>query len=168
MASWPRGSEEALAERGTDRQVADDEGLAELRSRRDEVAVVVEDHGGAVEDQLVLSADKVDVSERARCIGGPCSEHAFPLGEDAGTVRGRVDRYDELGAPLAKAAHRPHGAPCVLADSHTYADAADHKERVPAGPRNEVALLVEDAVVGEQLFAHDARTWPSAHTAAAL
>ena len=138
-----------------DREVADDKGLAELWGRRDEIAVMVEDHGGAVEDELVLAADKVDVGERAGRVGGARGEHPLALNEDAGTVRRRIDRHNELRAPLAQPTDGPQGAPGVLANRHADADPSDQKERVPVASRNEVAPLVKDPVVGEQLLAHD-------------
>jgi len=101
--------EEPLAEHRVDREVADGEGLAELRSRRDKIAVVVEDHGGAVEDKLVLASNEVDIGERAGCVRSARGEHPLPLGEDAGAVRRRVQRHDKLCAPAPSRPTGPEG-----------------------------------------------------------
>ncbi len=160
--------QEALAEDGMDGEVADDEGLAELRSGGDEVAVAVEDHGGAVEDELVLAADEVDIAQRRGGVRRPRGEHALALGQDAGAIRGRVQGHDELRAPFPEPADGPRRAPGVLAYGHSDAHTGDQEELVRALAGSEVAPLVEDSVVGEELLVDVPRTSPPAQTAAAL
>ena len=161
MASWPRGSKSRLRNTGWTARSQIVRASRELRSRGHQLAVVVEDHGGAVEDELVLAADEVDVREGARCVGGTRGEHALALGEDAGPVRRRVDRHDELGAPVPQTTDRPERAPCVLTDRDADADAPDREETVAVAPGNEVAPLVEDAVVRKQLLADDGAHFPA-------
>ena len=60
--------------------VADQEVLGELLRARDQVTRLVEQHRGAVEDQLVLPADEVDVEHRYGGVGGARRQHdlTFP------------------------------------------------------------------------------------------
>jgi hypothetical protein len=54
----------ALAERGTHVDVDDEQVLGELLRPGDEQTLLVEDERRAVEDELVLTADKIGVKDR--------------------------------------------------------------------------------------------------------
>ena len=89
---------------------------------------MVEDHRRAVEDELVLAADEIDIGERAGGVGRPRREHALPLGEHTGSVRRGVHRHDQLGSALARPADRAGRAPGVLADGDADPDAGDEEQ----------------------------------------
>jgi hypothetical protein len=120
---------------------------------------VVEDHGAAVEDELVLTTDEVDVGEHGRRVGCPRRQHPPALAEDAGPVRRAVQHDDQLRPAGAETGHRPRRAPGVLTDDDADPDAV-HKVEVVVrrrrGTRAKPALLVEHAVVGQQLLVPDA------------
>ena len=73
------GIEQPRAEHRADVEVDDLEVLAELRRPSEEVAVVVHDERRAVEDQLVLPADHVDVDDVAVGVLGPGGHHSLAL-----------------------------------------------------------------------------------------
>ncbi len=73
----------------------------------------------------------------------------------AGVEGGGVDVHDELGPGAALDLGGTHRVPDVLADVHPDADAVDDEDgAVLAGA--EIAVLVEDAVVGEEHLVVDA------------
>ena len=123
--------------------------LGELRTPGQHPAVGADDHRVAVEDQLVLAADHVEVGQGAP---GLCRATAHQL--EAGVVLVPLVRRT-VDAPAA-ARRRPRAAiddrpallPDVLADGQGHVDAtdADHGQVVPG---REYAVLVEDAVVGQ-------------------
>ena len=124
----------------------------------------------AVEDQLVLAADLVDVDDRAAGVGGPGRRASARARRDlAGVVRRGVDVDDQLGARRRPARRSGRRAPGVLADADADPHAADHEQLERLGPGREVALLVEHRVVGQRAACGRCRrTAPSAQTAAAL
>ena len=71
----PTRVEQPLAVHGRDRHVDDHQRLDELRRPSEQRALVVEHERTAVEDQLVLTADLVDVDDRAVRVGRPRREH---------------------------------------------------------------------------------------------
>ena len=147
--------EQALTVRGEDRHVDDDEILDELLAAVEEVALGVEGQRAAVEHQLVLAADLVDVHQRRVAVGGTGGEHPLPVGGLAGVVRRGVDVDGELGAAVSLDEERTIRAPDVLTDADADVDAADdvQLERVGHVAGHEVAGLVEHGVVGQQPLA---------------
>ena len=114
---------------------------------RDQAAFRVEDHRIAVEDELVLAADGVDPGHEGVGIGGPGGDHLGSQQPLGGVVGRAVDVDQDLGACLGLERDRPRRVPGVLADADADPDAAKLEDRAAvAAP--EVALLVEDAVVG--------------------
>ena len=77
---------QAGAERGVEVEIGDDQVLLERPAARDRFAELVDDEAAAVEDQLVLAADLVDVGERDHVVGRPGRHHA------SGAALGRGDR----------------------------------------------------------------------------
>ena len=109
----------------------------------------------AVEDELVLPPHKIGVDDVGPVVGGPGLEHRLPDLPLAG-VEGRGRQvHDHLGiAVQGLVVKGPLGVPDVLAD-------IDSDGRVPVADqgigasRLEVAVLVEDPVVGKILLALD-------------
>ena len=124
--------------------------LGELRAPGEEVAVGVEHQRGAIENELVLAADLVDVDEGARGVRGPGGQHALPLAEAPRVVRGGVDVDDEFGASFGEGGDGPVRAPRVLADGDADANAGDAEQRQRLSTRREVPLFVEHGVVRQQ------------------
>src|SRR5204862_4706811 len=113
-----------------------------------ELAVRRDHHGTAVEHQLVLPADQVHVHDPRAGVpsSGPADLEA--LGALAPVVRRGVDVRNDLHAAVAILLPQTPGPPRVLA--HRDAEVrARESNRAPRIARFEVALLVEDAVVGE-------------------
>ncbi len=147
--------EQALAVDRGDRHVDDEQVLDELGTAGEQRAVGVEGERAAVEHQLVLAADLVDVHQRGVRVGGPGGEHPLAVRRLAEVVGRGVDVDGELGAAGGLFGERPVGAPDVLADADAHLDATDEVElhRVGLVPRREVASLVEDGVVGQEALA---------------
>ena len=101
-----------------------------------------------VEDELVLAADEVAEDEWQAVATGPFREHRSAALRLADVVRrcGEVDEKLRAGCGEVGGGAR---LPDVLADRHADAQAAE-RQHEPVGARLEVALLVEDAVVGEE------------------
>ena len=102
---------------------------------------------GAVEHELVLAADLIDVDDRQVAFGDArhrdVEAHLVLV-----ALIGRAVRHDQqLGAGLGQALHHL-GAPDVLADRQPEAHTAK-AHRAGIGPGNEHALLVEHPVVGQ-------------------
>ena len=119
--------------------------LAERRHLAGERAVGVDDEGGAVEDELVLAADLVEIDERQPALGHAGGGDVDALVGLAAPVGRAVRDEEDLAAGLGDALD-DLVAPDVLADRDADAHAADH-HRPGQRARREHALLVEDAVV---------------------
>ena len=111
---------------------------------------------GAVEHQLVLPADLVDVDQRQAALGDARDRDVEPHVVLVAPV-GRAVRHDQdLGAGLGQALDHVLGRPTpdVLADRDADPHAAEI-DRAGHRPRREHALLVEHAVVRQiDLEAH--------------
>jgi len=108
----------------------------------------------AVEDQLVLAAHQPAEGDVGDVVARPLGEHPLALGALADVVGGGGDVDDQGGPGEGLVAGRGAGLPDVLADGQPDAVAAQVDDG-PGGARLEVALLVEDAVVGEVHLAVD-------------
>ena len=113
---------------------------------------VVEHDRGAVEHQLVLTTDLVDVDDCRVRVGGASAEHAFTLERLAGVERRCVDVDAEFGTGSCLFGNRAERAPDVLTDRDADLHAADHVQlqRIGLVTGREVARLVEDGGIGEQ------------------
>ncbi len=141
--------------RGGGGDLAEQQLLLELRRAGDHCALRVDDEAVPVEDQLVLAADEVAEGEAERRRRGrarpaslrarvPCrGGRASPRGWRSGSAPAAASL--EAGGP---------GAPDVLADRQADLLTGD-LDRSPALARDEVALLVEDGVVGQPVLAVD-------------
>ena len=89
----------------------------------------------AVEHELVLPADEVDVSEHGRGVGRPRGEHPLALGEHARPVGRAVEHDDQLGPTGAEAGYGTGRAPGVLADDDAHANAVHDREEPGRGDR---------------------------------
>ena len=112
-----------------------------------EALVGVEHEGRAVENQLVLAADLIEIDERQARIDDPRHRDIQPV-IALERIEGRTVRHQQhLGAGLAQAFDRIE-TPDVFADGHADAHAAN-VEGAGHGAGLEDALLVEDAVIGQ-------------------
>ena len=123
----------------------------ELFARGNQPALRVQDHAVTVEDELILSADRVGVDDVGIVL--PCApgEHLQALFALALVIRRGVDRDDDLGACAALGPGGAVSEPDVLADVHTDVDAPDRDDGIPLA-RFEVAVLVKDPVVRKKHF----------------
>ena len=126
---------------------------AEGRQLRAERAVGVEREGAAVERQLVLAADHVEIDERQSAFDDARNGDALANGELVALVRRGVGDQQDLAAGLEDAFDRV-GTPDVLADRHADAHAAKC-DRPRRRPGRKHPLFVKYAVVGQvDLEAH--------------
>ena len=129
-------------------EVDDEQRLLEARRPCQHAAVALEDEGVPVEDELVLPADRVAQRDTNTALSCPRGEDGLALlgSPDVERRGGEVD--DELGTRGGELGRRRPGNPHVLADRDPDLRACHVDEReLVAG--SEVALLVEDAVVGQ-------------------
>ena len=167
--SRPRGSSSRVRNTGRTSRSTMRTVLAELGHPGDQLALVVDDERRAVEDQLVLPADLVDVDDVAVGVLGPGGDHPLPLALPAREVGRAVGDHDELGAARGLLGDRSLRAPHVLADRDADLHASDLVQLQGLVAGGEVALLVEHGVVRQEALAvgADHRVRP-AQTAAAL
>ncbi len=137
-------------------EVGHHQGLVELRPAGQQVTGRRHDDRVAVEDQLVLAADKVRVREHGAGFGRAPLAQRQPRVVLVPLVRRRVRHHQQARAGGPGDCDRPAVLPQVLADRDRDVDRLaalgrqpEHRQRV-AG--QEVAELVEDAVVGQVVF----------------
>src|SRR5690606_7921804 len=104
--------------------------------------------GVAVEDELVLAADEVDVGEGAAGLTGAAGAQVQADVVLVALVRGGVQGEQQPGPGGAGDADGPAVLPEVLADDGGDVDAVDADDGEPVAA-HEDAVLVEHAVVGE-------------------
>src|SRR5690606_7255463 len=95
------------------------------------------------------AAHLVDVDERAGGVRRPGGQHALALGQAVGVVRRGVDVDHQLGPAVGLGGDGPAGVEGVLADGHADPHAGHLDERRGGLAGGEVALFVEDRVVGQ-------------------
>ena len=116
-------------------------------------AVGVERERAAVEHELVLAADHVEIDERQPAFDDPFDRHVLAHHELVALIRRRVRHEQNFAACFENALHRI-GAPNVLADWNADPHAAKD-DRSGRRARGEDPFLVEDAVIGQiNLEAH--------------
>ncbi len=142
----------------TDREIGldvdDQQVLLEARRPGDDFARIVEHHRVTVEDELVLAADEVAEREVGARVPGARDEHLLPLLRLAHVERRGREIDDELRAGESEIGCRRPRLPEVLADGGRNVDLAQADEQEIAS-LGEVAVLVEDAVVREEVLAVD-------------
>ena len=108
----------------------------------------------AVEDQLVLPADRVAERDVRRAVARARAEHLLALTVAQQVERRRGDVHDQLRSGEREIGRGRARLPHVLADRH-----ADQRvavlEEIEAVARREVAELVEDAVVRQEALPHE-------------
>ena len=145
---------EALAEHARHVEVDQQQVLLEGAALAHQLAVGIEHQARAVEDQLILPADHVDVGHDGAVVGGARGQHLLAEARLLIGVRRGVDVDDDLGARQALGVGRTHGVPDVLAYVDAQRDVAEAEDgRLPAG--SEVAVLVEDAIRRQELLVVD-------------
>src|SRR5438132_11676980 len=115
----------------------------------DHLAARVEDDAVAVEDQLVLAADGVDVGDVGTVVDGAPAHHLLTRAPLALVIRRAVDVDEQLDAVLRLPCHGSGWIPAVLADRDADADPRLLEDRAPVSDR-EVTLLIENPVVGQE------------------
>ena len=123
--------------------------LLEPGRAREHLALVVEHDRMPVEEKLVLAADGVDEGDVADVVSRASLEHLLSLHVLAHVERRGGDVDEELRAGERKVGRGRAGLPDVLADGRADQGFAVCEEEEVAA-RGEVAVLVEDAVVGEE------------------
>ena len=139
----------AEARRGDRARVdrAERERLLELGRAGDHLAVLVDREAVAVEDQLVLAADRVHEHHGGEVVHGALDEHALALRRRTPARYGEADRFTITCAPASASVIA--GGPGSQMSSQMLSPIGmpfSSKMR-RLGARLEVALLVEDAVV---------------------
>ena len=135
--------------------VDDEERLLEARCPGDDLALVVEHDRVAVEDELVLATDEVAEGHVARVVARPRHEHLLALLGLAHVEGGGREVDEEMRTGQRKIRRGRPRLPHVLADRRCDDRFAEPQEHQVA-PLGEVPVLVEDAVVGQEVLAIDA------------
>ena len=135
--------------------VDDEERLLEARCPGDDLALVVEHDRVAVEDELVLATDEVAEGHVARVVARPRHEHLLALLGLAHVEGGGREVDEEMRTGQRKIRRGRPRLPHVLADRRCDDRLAEPQEHQVA-PLGEVPVLVEDAVVGQEVLAIDA------------
>ena len=148
-------------------EVDDEQLLLEATSARDHLTRVVEHHRVAVEHEPVLSADEVaerevELVSRARVTS--ISSSVLRL---ADMERRGGEVHEQLCTGESEVCRGRAGLPDVLADRDAHDRIAEPEQDEIAAFR-EVAVLVENSVVGEKVLPKTACTRPSAQTTQAL
>src|SRR6185312_9740521 len=150
----PPGLAEPAPHRGGRVEVDEEQRFLEPRRPREHLALAVEHDRVAIEDQLVLPPDRVDERDEAGCVPGTLLEHLLTLAVLADVERRRRHVQEQLGAREREVGRRRSWLPHVLADGHA-GERLAQPEQEQVAARREVALLVEDAVVGQEPLAID-------------
>ena len=109
---------------------------------------MVDDQRVPVEHELVLASDERAERDHGEVVASALDEHPLALEPLADVVRGRGDVDQDGGAGERLIGSGRSGLPDVFADGQPDGQVADRDQR-PLRSRLEVALLVEDAVVGQ-------------------
>ena len=122
--------------------------LVELRAAGQHLPVGTDGQAVAVEHQLVLAAHGVHEHHRGEIVHRALHDHPLPVAAVSAAVGGRGDVHEHLSAGQ-RLGHRGRARlPDVLAHGNANGHAVQ-VERDGLGPALEVAVLVEDPVVGE-------------------
>jgi hypothetical protein len=126
-------------------ELDDVEPLAEGRRSESDLTLGVERDRAAVEHELVLTADHVQIDDRQACLGDALGEQRLALALLGDMIGRAVADEDDLGAGRA---HRSAGLglPNILTDRQAQLHTAELDDRRAAAGR-EIALLVEHGVV---------------------
>jgi len=149
------GVVEPFAEDRAGVEVADQQRLLEGRRVRDDLALRSVDEAVAVEDELVLPAAGVDPCHERPGIHRAGPDHRLARLPLACVVGRAVDVHEQLRAVQRLDRERPARIPGVLADADPDPHALVDEDRA-ARAAAEVALLVEDPVVGQVVLVVDA------------
>ena len=108
---------------------AEAERFLELWAAREHCAVLVDGEYVAVEDELVLAADRVDEHDRGQVVDRALHEHALAVLAVAGAIGRRGQVHDHLGA-AERLRHRGRPPlPDVLADADPDRDSIQLEDR---------------------------------------
>ena len=130
------------------------ERFLEGRRAMHDAPVRVHGKAAAVEDELVLAADEVQVRRTARpCLPRARREIRLALRLLALLERRGIEREHEIARRRARAPRGDVGVPDVLADDRRDPHAVRARPRRTPSPGLEVALLVEHLVVRQPLLA---------------
>ena len=159
MPLWPSSagtvpSASSALQRGSARgkfKIGNDQFFDELQGAYHDGAVLAGDHGVAVENQLVLAADEVDIGKWAARLPGAPPDQVAAYVVLVALVRAGVDHRQQAGVRLGSRGDRPAVLPQVFTDGNRDVDAAD-AQHVQFVAGLEIAVLVEDPVVGQVML----------------
>ena len=104
----------------------------------------------AIEHQLVLTTDHVEVDHRYAGSSGPLAEHLLPGHGLPVVIRRPIDVDEHLRSRLCLGLGRTIRKPDVLADGNAARDPCHVPKERGFLARNEISLLVEDPVVRQE------------------
>jgi hypothetical protein len=113
--------------------------FAPARRLQHQLAVLVH-VPAAVEDQPVVGADEIDISDRALVVRGAGGDQLSPRLDDPDPIDGGRDVRHDLGTGVGAALHRPVRTPDVLANLGGHRPEVEPEEHV--AERNPPVLLV--------------------------
>lgn len=125
--------------------------LTELGSPGEDGSGSVHDHAVAVEDQVVLAADEIDVGDDGVGLDRPARDEREPHLVLVALVGRGIDDHQQAGIRLEHPGQRSAVAPEVLADDDRDVGTVqvEHQQFVPG---DEDPVLVEDRVVRKVVF----------------
>lgn len=131
------------------RQVNDQEFFLEGSRFSDNLPALIEDHGPAVEDQLILPSHQVDIGYVGRIVPGPGGKHPEAKIPFPGMKGGRRDVHDQRGPALeALGPGGVSGIPDVLADIHPDDRSPQFKNQKILPPLK-IPVFIKHPVVGK-------------------
>jgi hypothetical protein len=148
------GIAQTNATRGGGVDGRDDQLFAELLAPGQDAALVIDHERMAVEHELILPPDEIAEGDCGDVVTRTLDQHPFALGALTDVIRGGRDVDQQRGPGQRLVGGRWPRLPDVLADRQSDQGVAELDQRA-AGARLEVALLVEDAVVGQKHLAVD-------------
>ena len=132
--------------------LADQQPLLELRRARKDFAARGDDQRVAVKDELILAADLAAEGDGHATLACSFSEHLLARGPFTGLKRRRREVHDQASSGSSLIALGRARGPNVFADTEPN-QCAVQIDQSPATARREIAVLIEDSVIWQQVFA---------------
>src|SRR5579859_7832591 len=145
---------QAGAENGSRIQVNNQHIFFKLFGTRDQLSLLIKDHAATIKNQFILTSHHIQIGHDHITIRCTSRQHHFTKSFFAGIVGRAIDIYDHLGSRVCLQSHWASRIPHILADSDANMHSIDEKDRRLVS-RLEVAVLIENAVVGQVVFVID-------------
>ena len=129
-------------------QVHGHQRLFEGRTPSHQFPVCPKHHAVAIENQLVLSANTVQVSDEQLVVRSPGSYHLFPLNVFAGMKWRGVDVDDQFRSRFPLDGDGPRRKPNVLADSQPHRNPVHDVYRTDSSG-TKIPVFVKHSIVGQ-------------------